>query len=171
MDRCDRQLLEAYRDGELDAAGRARVERHLAECPECARALAELSELSQMLSGYSFQDITEDELAAVHQAVEDAQVQRVWRIGGSLGLVAASILIVSLAWLNAVPPAPARLRPRMTVSAPAWEQVATTLRAGPLPAGDANPEMRLATSEASDPLLNLMLDGLNNSSLAGKQLP
>jgi len=174
MDRCDRQVLEAYRDGELDAAARARVEQHLASCPDCARELQELGKLSQMLASYSFQDITPQELRAVHQAVDDAQVQRVWRIGGSLGLVAASILIVSLAWLNTVPPVRTRLRPQTTVSAPAWEQVATTLRAGPLPGDiDNRPrgeQIQLAEAQYTDAqLAEWMLDGL--SPRVGKQMP
>lgn len=36
------ERLSAYIDGELDAAGRAAVEAHLAECTECAAVLADL---------------------------------------------------------------------------------------------------------------------------------
>jgi len=41
--------LIAYLDGELDATDRARVEAHLAQCPACAAALAELRVLSRDL--------------------------------------------------------------------------------------------------------------------------
>ena len=40
---CDeaQPLLDAYVDGELDAAGNLAIERHLAACPACARAVQE----------------------------------------------------------------------------------------------------------------------------------
>jgi anti-sigma factor RsiW len=47
---CERaQQLEAYLDGELDAAGAAEVERHLETCGECRNAKAELERLRTAL--------------------------------------------------------------------------------------------------------------------------
>jgi anti-sigma factor RsiW len=43
------ELLHAYIDGELDLAHTLEVERHLQECPACARACAELRELRALL--------------------------------------------------------------------------------------------------------------------------
>lgn len=37
-----RRHLSEYLDGELDSAGRARVERHVHRCPACHRLLATL---------------------------------------------------------------------------------------------------------------------------------
>lgn len=36
-----RELLSAYGDGELDAARKAEIERHLEQCPACSRIIAE----------------------------------------------------------------------------------------------------------------------------------
>jgi anti-sigma factor RsiW len=44
-------LLNAYADGELDLAHTLEVERHLEDCPACARACAEVRALSAALRG------------------------------------------------------------------------------------------------------------------------
>lgn len=43
------EWLNAYHDGELHGRRLARVEEHLAHCPECQQALAELESLSALL--------------------------------------------------------------------------------------------------------------------------
>ena len=45
----DKGLIAAYYDGEADPAERAEVERHVASCPECARDLADMKELTGRL--------------------------------------------------------------------------------------------------------------------------
>src|SRR5581483_7826654 len=40
---CSPELLEAYLDRELDAAGQATVEQHLAKCADCTEAYARLN--------------------------------------------------------------------------------------------------------------------------------
>lgn len=47
----DKGLLAAHYDGEADASERAEVERHAASCPECARDLADMKELTGRLRG------------------------------------------------------------------------------------------------------------------------
>jgi hypothetical protein len=44
-------ILRAYQDGELDAAGRAEVERHLAGCDACAQKSREMAGTAAMVSG------------------------------------------------------------------------------------------------------------------------
>lgn len=39
----------AYLDGELDARGRARIERHARVCPECGRLLQSVREMLALL--------------------------------------------------------------------------------------------------------------------------
>lgn len=51
-----RLLVSAYRDGELGPEDRARVEAHLAGCPECARMLAEYREIGEALRGLPRQE-------------------------------------------------------------------------------------------------------------------
>lgn len=45
-----RSLLPAYVDGELDLVTTLEIEEHLATCPECSRAYAELRELQSVLA-------------------------------------------------------------------------------------------------------------------------
>jgi anti-sigma factor RsiW len=130
MSSCDEQLLGAYFDGELSSEDRARFEEHLQQCPACARELERLGEASRLLREYPFEDLSDRERMRLHEAVEAAADRPIWRIGASLGLIAASILIVGLAWLNAL--SPTATPNRITVLAPSpsdpWERVAMTLR-------------------------------------------
>lgn len=50
---CERAetVLHGYFDGELDAAGAAGFERHLAECPECTEALEAWKKLRRTMNG------------------------------------------------------------------------------------------------------------------------
>jgi anti-sigma factor RsiW len=104
MTACEPSLLSAYLDDEVDAATRHRVETHVVTCVTCAAELAELRGLAQALASSDLgPDLTSDELARVHDALDDAADAPVWRIGGTLGLIAASILVVSATWLMTLP--------------------------------------------------------------------
>jgi anti-sigma factor RsiW len=134
MSPCDEQLLGAYFDDELAPDARLRVETHLRDCPACARQLEMLRDASRVLREYPFEDITDRERMRLHEAVDAAIDRPIWRIGASLGLIAASILNVGLAWLNALSPGSPPRTSGPVASAPAtaaaenWETVATTLR-------------------------------------------
>ena len=149
MSPCDEQLLGAYFDGELSPAERTRVEHHLRECPACARQLELLGQTSHLLRDYPFEDLTDRERIRLHEAVEAAADRPVWRIGASLGLIAASILIVGLAWLNALSPKPGANQNLVTVVAPSpadpWDRVAMTLRTEWAPS-PAEEQIQLADS-------------------------
>jgi anti-sigma factor RsiW len=62
MNRHPHELLGAYADGELDAAGTARVAQHLTACTECAREVA----LIRSMGG------------AMRQMVNDAAPRGIW---------------------------------------------------------------------------------------------
>jgi anti-sigma factor RsiW len=151
MSECDEQLLGAYFDGELDAAGRATVEAHLRDCPACARQIELLAGAAKVLRDYPFHDITALERARLHQAVENVAVDRpIWRIGGAMGLIAASILIVGLAWLRAIPATMSAAPNAGSVAvAPAqpWERVAITLRDYSSPQTVSEDETQLAVAD------------------------
>ena len=142
MSECDEQLLGAYHDGELGATERARVEQHLAQCADCTAELDRLRQASKVLGEYPFQDITTDELSRLHRAIDDEaneeqEAQVVWRIGGTMGLIAASILVVGFAWLRSMPTAtPIGGQPNQMEmaagSAPLWERMAVTGQPGPV---------------------------------------
>lgn len=146
MSPCDEQLLGAYFDGELAPDQRSAVEKHLRDCPSCTRQLEMLRDASQMLRDYPFQDITDRERMRLHQAVDAAIDRPIWRIGASLGLIAASILIVGLAWLNALSPvATPAPGPVIASKRDSWESVAMTLRTDWAPT-QAEDQVQLADS-------------------------
>jgi anti-sigma factor RsiW len=136
MPQCDTSILNAFIDGELDDDARQRVERHLFDCPACAREVASLRKLSALFRSEKYDDITPSELSRVHTAIENDADAPIFRLGGAVGLIAASILIIAAAWMMELPgkQAPVRLHSPMTASSQ-WETVATTLRVEPpLPA-------------------------------------
>lgn len=143
MSVCDEQLLlSAYLDGELDAAARDRVEQHVRGCAACAAELGMLRDASRQLREYPFEGIRADELADLHRVVEEAGEQRIWRIGGTIGLIAASVMIIGMAWLKALPApsgaAGATVAVQSAKPQAAWEKTAVTLRAEPLYSNDAD---------------------------------
>jgi len=160
MTDCDVQILGAYHDGELPDDQRQRVEAHLRECPSCAAELAGIRESSRLLREAPFDELSATELGNLHAAVDDVDDYRIWRIGGSLALVAASILIIGMAWLNAMPSrsgsgtggqSPVAVSPSSPES---WERTAVTLRVyPPLPSN-------AAIQPHDDQLADYMLEGL-----------
>jgi anti-sigma factor RsiW len=144
----DEQVLGAYLDGELEAPRRAEIESHLRGCKICARQLELMAEASRSLREFPFADITPAERLRLHQAIDAAMDRPILRIGGTLGLIAASIFVVGLAWLHAIPAtAPRQPTAPVAVVKPAepWENVAMTLRPDPmLQSGDPTEQIQLA---------------------------
>lgn len=136
------QPLSAYLDGELDAAARAVVEEHLRTCGDCRAELQFLRETSQQLRDYPFENLSPAELDRIHAAVsESVEEPRLLRIGGTIGVLAASVLIVGMAWLKALPTSsPATPDGQIIASAPSesWERMAMTLRPEPILSNDAD---------------------------------
>lgn len=100
----DDELLR-YLDGELDAADRGRVERHLEGCPDCRREVASLRRTSERLS----EDL---ERAGLPEALREFEPTRSPPGSGTRrGIVAAAatvLLLVAAAGLAAVPGSPLR---------------------------------------------------------------
>jgi hypothetical protein len=110
----------------------------------CAAELAGIRESSRLLREAPLDELSERELTNLHAAVDEVDDFRIWRVGGSLGLVAASILIIGMAWLHALPsPSQSGGQSPLAVSPPSsssqsWERTAVTLRVyPPLPATDS----------------------------------
>lgn len=141
--------VEAYHDGELanDADVRASVEQHLAACPACAEDLVWLRRVTAEMRDGARRDynaLTASELARIHDAIDteaDAaertafDLRRLYRAAVALTAVAASILLLSCAWLNELPGQTTGV-PRTNEGvavreADAWERVAATLEADP----------------------------------------
>jgi len=85
--------LSAYHDGELDVAARAEVERHIAQCPECARELAEMASLSRMMLDNPPQRLSQIGLHRLHNRVDVVVRADVLRTARVLQAIAACVLI------------------------------------------------------------------------------
>src|SRR5690242_6069503 len=122
MDHCDHQLLSAYADGEVGIATRLQIEAHLDQCEQCAKDLEKIRSLSCLVGSYNVPPLTADELARIHDAVDEANQFRLYRPAGLMGLIAASILVISGTWLMALPAPtpPSQARGK----AADWERVA-----------------------------------------------
>jgi hypothetical protein len=109
--------------------------------------MREVAPTSQQMAGFR---------AAVEEAADDG---RTMRTAQTLAVIAASVLILGLAWLRVLSPTPVTpaARPPAVVSNPQpWEYVAMTLAPDPgtlPPTGDA-------IAEADDEFAAWMLSGL-----------
>jgi len=100
---CSRDLIEAYLDGELDAAQHAAVEQHMTGCPNCSEAYARLSEqkadIKAVAPYYSappeLQRSVRQELRRLESEVVKPVEELPWRW---LAIAASILLVASLSW-------------------------------------------------------------------------
>jgi anti-sigma factor RsiW len=71
-----RKQLNRYLDAEVPAGLRDHVERHLAGCPECRRALAQLERLADVLEGADVPPVPEGFAARVMRQARAQTAQR-----------------------------------------------------------------------------------------------
>jgi anti-sigma factor RsiW len=180
MNPCPFQLrVEAYHDGEIDAEERSAVEQHVATCPTCAADLAWMRGVSRSFAttpaGMTpaergrLQDALKAAMAGEGQTGADADLEEgeeeaesdpvsLYRTAGVLSAIAASILLLSVVWLNELPSGTRKPVGGTAVAVgevPAWERVAINLRADPLP-NTPGGEVYLADARLAD----WMLQGL-----------
>jgi anti-sigma factor RsiW len=129
MEACEPNLLSSFVDGELAPAERDRIAAHVAVCASCAAEVQALRELSHAFAAYRFDALKPAELASLHRQFDEQVDAPIWRLGGALGLIAASILVVAATWLAAIPtPGTRRSNPAVAARPAEWELVASTLR-------------------------------------------
>jgi anti-sigma factor RsiW len=101
---CSQDLVEAYLDGELDAAQHAVVTQHLATCPDCSEAYARLRRLKAGVKAaapyYSAPPQLQHSVrqALQHLSAEEARPpgrEAPWR---GLAIAASLLLVVSVSW-------------------------------------------------------------------------
>jgi anti-sigma factor RsiW len=163
MDCQYRVRLDAYHDGELPANAARELERHLETCPACEAELAEMRELSRSFGLFASECMSRASLERAHGLAEAAGYELrspVLRIAGLLTGLAASVLVISSAWLWLAPAGD--IRPSQVVVAPArmpeWERVAMTMEARPLPG--ETPETHAGPMLADARLADWMLQNL-----------
>jgi anti-sigma factor RsiW len=125
---CDR--LSAYHDGELDAATRAEVQRHLDQCPACAVELAELSAMSQWFAQSPRPRLSQIALHRLHNGADATMQRDMLRLARFVQAIAACVLVSASIWLmNSSRSAPATLsqavsQDSQTPAAPPWTGLA-----------------------------------------------
>ncbi|RPH48062.1 MAG: hypothetical protein EHM91_04840, partial [Planctomycetota bacterium] len=105
----DKEKLSGYYDGELDAAEKAEVERHIASCSECLRELGELKsaailvkELPRLRAPRSIADGVRKDIQAAGKVHSFARVRRTVMWAAS----AAAVLFIGLNVIYFSTPAP-----------------------------------------------------------------
>jgi anti-sigma factor RsiW len=164
-------LVQAYHDGQLIAGRMREAEQHMSTCDACASELASLRDLSLALGAATPGPIRPDELARLHEAVsriavEEGDDRRVLRLAVGLSAVAASILIVSTAWLyDGSPPAnPGPFAethftgPSIAAQGEPWENYAV---------GREQPEGARPTGTAINSTTDWMIGGMNGEGVHG----
>lgn len=128
MSECSHQTsLESFYDGQAGPQVAREIERHLPTCAACAGELERMAQLSQLLGTIRPEPIRADELSRLHQAVDGVEDRSVLRLVAGLSAIAASILIISSAWLYDGP-RPANLTV-VAARQQTWEQLASSGRA------------------------------------------
>jgi len=132
MDSCEyRDWLMRSHDGELDPAQQRELERHVAQCADCARELERLRALSRLLGRAGVPAAPPGMIARLHARAGSASDAAIVRICRPVAAAAAALLIGCVLWLwhgeaNAA----------SDVALPAeWELAAATLETGSTPAG------------------------------------
>jgi len=127
MSECSYQSsLASYYDGQMPPETARDLERHVPTCAACAAELKALSRISRLLETARPEAIRPDELARVHQAVHEIDDRGVLRLVIGLSGIAASILIISAAWLYDGPRPPVNVVVRPSVPEQAWERMASS---------------------------------------------
>jgi anti-sigma factor RsiW len=113
--------IEAYHDGELDPSQRALVELHLAHCDDCRHVLNRLQAMSALIASSEQPRLSQISRYRLHQKIDAAMERGLLRLAWTMSGIAASVLLVSSAWLmrvneNALAQVPSEAPPWMAVS-------------------------------------------------------
>jgi anti-sigma factor RsiW len=147
--------LEAYHDGELPPEQAQDIERHLTGCQACLHDLQRIRELSQLVASGRPEAIRADELARIHDAIEGVQNRSLFRFAAAMSAIAASILIISAAWLYDATPQ-RNVISQIPQTEHSWERLASTGQIE-LPAGA--PETGLAERDTANWMAVSLGDG------------
>jgi anti-sigma factor RsiW len=108
MNECQQsEKVSAYHDGEMPAASRLEMERHLEQCPLCRAELEELRELSASLGNLPMPQASPAVLARMHRQVDQLAARSIYRLMEAGAAIAAAVLIVCMVGLLRQGPVPA----------------------------------------------------------------
>jgi anti-sigma factor RsiW len=94
-----RSQLDAYHDGELDAARVEQIEAHLRECPACTRELRSLESMSRLMQTLPMAEMSIDAMTRLHAELDRATDRSLLPLARSFVGIAAAILIIATAGL------------------------------------------------------------------------
>ena len=117
--------IAAFHDGELDEAASKEVEQHLAGCMECREELQGLRQVTAAMAELDPGDITPMELARLHREIDRVEEGSLARFSVGLVGLAASVLIISLAWIGQGPGGQTTPGARGTWNQPEWQRLAS----------------------------------------------
>ena len=126
-----KSCLDRYHDGELARDVSRDLERHLLVCEDCVQDLRAIRETSRALAQWQPQAMRPDELKRIHAGLDRQEDQSLYRFGVAMAAIAASVLIVSTAWLYDVPRPAVPVVSRIEQPEPGWERLAATLQVEP----------------------------------------
>jgi hypothetical protein len=149
----DKEKLSGYYDGELGAAERSEVERHIASCSECLRDLGELKsaallvkDLPRLRAPKSIAEGVSREIQAAGKLHSMAKVRRVvlWATAAAAGL----FVVMNVMVLSRQAPAPGANEP--------------TVALAPAKAAPMSVEERTAADRAGEPELSRRIEARKN---------
>ncbi len=151
----DELRLSAYHDGELPAADRAVVQRHLADCPPCVGYLDGLARVSAWMvaGGAAAGGLTPLVRARLHRRVDAMFEQGLVRFGWELSGVAAAVLLAGSAWLAWAAHASAPATTATAATLPPWVEAQVAAGADPVSASQlpATPAAAWYLADAASP--------------------
>ena len=101
------EKLSAYHDGEMTAASRQEMERHLGQCPRCQTELEELRTLSNSFGALPTPQASPAVLARMHRQVDQLAARSIYHMMEAGAAAAAAVLIFCMVALLRQAPSPA----------------------------------------------------------------
>jgi hypothetical protein len=118
------QQISAYHDGELDAAARQEVGRHLSQCAACARELEDFGAMSGIFASAARPRLSQMSLYRIHNKADSVMDEGLVRTARMLSAIAACVLVTASAALMLRGSQPAQNREELSTTAPPWVDIA-----------------------------------------------
>jgi hypothetical protein len=136
--------LSAYHDGRIAGQRLAFIQRHVVECDPCSLELSRLAALSRLFATAIRPHLSQIARHRLHDKIDQAMERGLIRFGWSISGIAASILLVSSAWLMHVGAVK-----QTTEAAPPWLGVAANSDAEAVVQNARTPAAALYLADAS----------------------
>jgi anti-sigma factor RsiW len=136
--------LSAYHDRRIARERFDFIEQHVAECDPCALELSRLAALSRLFASAIRPNLSQIARHRLHGKIDQAMERGLIRFGWNISGIAASILLVSSAWLMHV-----GTTKQTSEAAPPWLGVAVNSDADAVVQNARTPAAALYLADAS----------------------